>query len=275
MSTNALVVSDLSGHLQGVSVHWDGYPSHLGRVLHTMCSEHFDSDPTAMAAYLIDEHPGGWSSLGGDPGNTAGAGDEPMPDDPEGREAYMTANRCYCHSKGSEDPGEPMDAAALSGPEMSFAEWTYRLKEEGLAVSQGSDVLAAPDIIVAWDEGQVDWGVVECGESYERCVHVCSAHFKVPAVSERLPIGVWLGREPMKPRYAAGYITRQKGTGRCSGRVRTNEDGLFEELIFHDKSREMVKVRDGQGQLLDGIQVLYPPTCLEEPGKLDGVLPEN
>ena len=50
----------------GTYCHNDGYPAHQGRILFDAVTSHFDGDPDAARYYLIDQHPAGWSVLGGD-----------------------------------------------------------------------------------------------------------------------------------------------------------------------------------------------------------------
>ena len=47
-------------------LHYDGYPAHQGRILFDAVTGHFAGDPDAACSYLIDQHPAGWSVLGGD-----------------------------------------------------------------------------------------------------------------------------------------------------------------------------------------------------------------
>jgi hypothetical protein len=50
---------------EGRYCHYD-YPAHQGRVLHEAVTGSFAGDVEAARRYLIDEHPAGWSYLGGD-----------------------------------------------------------------------------------------------------------------------------------------------------------------------------------------------------------------
>jgi hypothetical protein len=67
VSTRSVIARpDAEGSFCGTSCHYDGYPAHQGRVLLDAVTGHFAGDPDAACRYLIDEHPGGWSVLGGD-----------------------------------------------------------------------------------------------------------------------------------------------------------------------------------------------------------------
>lgn len=52
---------------EGVYLHSDGYLSHAGRLIHLMGERYFCGRGEELARYLIDQHPAGWSYLGGDP----------------------------------------------------------------------------------------------------------------------------------------------------------------------------------------------------------------
>ena len=49
----------------GVYHHWDSYPSGLGSTLYAVIRGHFRGDIAAALAYLIDDHPAGWSTING------------------------------------------------------------------------------------------------------------------------------------------------------------------------------------------------------------------
>jgi len=48
---------------KGVYHHWDGYPSALGATLWRLYRTVFDRNLERMLAFLIDEHPAGWSTI--------------------------------------------------------------------------------------------------------------------------------------------------------------------------------------------------------------------
>lgn len=273
MSTNALVLSQLGGPLRAVSVHWDGYPTHLGQVIHQMAAQHFAGAPEQLAAYLIDEHPDGWSTLGGDPQRTIGADVERYASDGGLDGRYAQANVCYCHCQGNQ-PGQPISAAQLAGGEGAFAEWCYRISEQHLDIIAGPRPLEDADVQVAWGDQQVNWERVECGEHFERCGHYCSAHFQVPDVSAQLPTAVWLGREPMNARYAVGYRLADGRLARSGGYARQDGDGSRrEELILEGGARITEMVLGPGGLPPAGVEPIFPPTALDDPHLLDGLLP--
>jgi len=66
MSTRACIARSTGPDtFTGRYQHWDGYPSGLGRTLYELRRDVFAGDTAAMLATLIDNHPGGWSSIGG------------------------------------------------------------------------------------------------------------------------------------------------------------------------------------------------------------------
>lgn len=56
---------------EGVYHHWDGYPSGVGKTLFDAFNGHFAGDLDAMLTLLIDDHPGGWSTINGADWNIA------------------------------------------------------------------------------------------------------------------------------------------------------------------------------------------------------------
>jgi hypothetical protein len=68
MSTRAAIARavDKPGggiHFEGRYHHWDGYPTGLGRTLYQLYNGYFERDLDAMLKFLIDDHPGGWSTI--------------------------------------------------------------------------------------------------------------------------------------------------------------------------------------------------------------------
>lgn len=77
MSTRS-VIARKSGHgFTGVYHHWDGYPSGLGATLWEVRNKFYGGDTKRMLQYLIDLHPGGWSTINKDWSKPA----EPRKDD--------------------------------------------------------------------------------------------------------------------------------------------------------------------------------------------------
>ncbi|MCZ4515378.1 hypothetical protein O3Q52_46155 [Streptomyces sp. ActVer] len=66
MSTRSVIARPTVTGYAGTYVHWDGYPSHHLPLLLTAHQHRFAGDTEALAAYLIEDAPEGWSSLGTD-----------------------------------------------------------------------------------------------------------------------------------------------------------------------------------------------------------------
>jgi len=80
MATRGAIARETGeGKFTGVYQHWDSYPAGLGHELWDLYHGHFAEDLEQMLAVLIDDHPGGWSSIS-------------ATNFPQGSEAYGTAN---------------------------------------------------------------------------------------------------------------------------------------------------------------------------------------
>ena len=115
MSTRGAIVRFTEGQsFQGVYHHWDSYPEGLGQTLVSLYKEQFDGDLDKMLATLIDDHPGGWSTINGKDWSLApGFNEYPNKgDQPE----------CYCHGDRSEE-SQVIDHtnASSSGCEFVYA----------------------------------------------------------------------------------------------------------------------------------------------------------
>ena len=89
------------GGFHGTYCHYDGYPAHQGRILFDAVTGHFAGDTDAACTYLIDQHPAGWSVLGGD--FTTPPGYRRSTDSDDRR------NQCYCHGDRHDPPRPPLD----------------------------------------------------------------------------------------------------------------------------------------------------------------------
>lgn len=115
MSTRSVIARKKSpGLFAGTYHHWDGYPSALGHTLYDSFHEVFNKDLKKMLEYLIDEHPGGWSTING---KKLMAKD----DDPD-------APECYCHTKDNEVVRIFDETNASS----AGCEWAYVFDEENM-----------------------------------------------------------------------------------------------------------------------------------------------
>lgn len=96
MSTRAVIARKTAGGpgnvtgFEGVYHHWDGYPSGLGATLYKLWRGHFKRKTPKMLAYLIDQHPAGWSTICGRNFKQAPGKDGEGPE-------------CYCHGSRHEE----------------------------------------------------------------------------------------------------------------------------------------------------------------------------
>jgi hypothetical protein len=67
MSTRSVIARPWGKGFRGRYHHWDGYPSGLGAELYALAQPDgpFGGDTQKMLKVLIDEHPGGWSTING------------------------------------------------------------------------------------------------------------------------------------------------------------------------------------------------------------------
>lgn len=63
VSTHGAIVRITHDGFIGRYHHFDSYPAGLGKYLWITCHKYFRGDPEAMLKVLIDEHPGGWSTI--------------------------------------------------------------------------------------------------------------------------------------------------------------------------------------------------------------------
>ena len=95
MATRGAIVriTDLDkGHFSGRYHHWDSYPGGLGAELFALFHGYFEKNLDRMLAFLIDQHPAGWSTIQDADFNV-----------PAGTQGGPT---CYCHSRNGETPHE-------------------------------------------------------------------------------------------------------------------------------------------------------------------------
>ena len=136
----------------GVYHHWDSYPSELGATLWGLYHGFFGGDVDAMTAFLIDEHPAGWSSIiGAD--FTAPAGFGLTTDGPV----------CYCHGERSEEPA-PIEILGFEALAHDDLEWVYVLHPRGMDVLEmESGHRYEHRGFFAWTGDQPDWDAIETG----------------------------------------------------------------------------------------------------------------
>jgi hypothetical protein len=137
------------GGFSGTYCHYDGYPAHQGRILFDGVTGHFAGDIDAACRYLIDEHPAGWSVLGGD--FTIPAGFR------AGRHPQDLGSQCYCHGDRHEPPRPPLTEQTARD---AFVDYAYVLDAERLHVVTNRPGGWQPVAEVAWTE-RPDWDAID------------------------------------------------------------------------------------------------------------------
>lgn len=167
MSTRGAIARAAGDSFVGVYHHWDSYPQGLGASLWELYHGHFERDLERMLRVLIDEHPAGWSTIGGaDWTQPAGwrerysapcaiCGREmwqhyaqyyaqhDLPEPPHAPENYAVFDHhyqeadvphgpeCYCHG-GRSEPAQVVDEGNAAG---SGVEWVYVFDEGSRTMS--------------------------------------------------------------------------------------------------------------------------------------------
>ena len=116
MGTRGIIARPATKHrFEGRYHHWDSYPLGLGKALWDAYHGPFAGDLGQMVHVLIDEHPGGWSTI-----VDADWSKEP------GFETYSRESsdrpKCYCHGDRREGPYPLVTEEDDVG-----AEWAYVL----------------------------------------------------------------------------------------------------------------------------------------------------
>ncbi len=125
MSTRSCIARRTGeGTFQGVYHHWDGYPTGLGATLFRIYRRHFKKDLVAMLAFLIEQHPAGWSTINNaDFKLPAGYQEARYRKKRNGDDDYAKpiphGPICYCHG-GRQEEASPVTQADDCG-----MEWAY------------------------------------------------------------------------------------------------------------------------------------------------------
>jgi len=127
MSTRSVIARPTAAGFQGRYVHWDGYPSGVGRQIYGLFQGHFGKDFDRLQRVLLDEHPAGWSSLSGDWTKAPGFAEDPRNTDGPGKADDLShaedGPTCYCHGERQEQAYEVSQANAWG----SGCEYVYVL----------------------------------------------------------------------------------------------------------------------------------------------------
>jgi hypothetical protein len=123
----------------GRYVHNDGQPALRVPLLLHLHAGPFAGDVDAMARFLIDDHPAGWSQLGLDPHVDTGW-INPYP--PIGDDGF----RCYCHG----DRHDPPELITEQEADPDWHEWTYMLTPQCLEIWESSHGTYFPRLGLPW-----------------------------------------------------------------------------------------------------------------------------
>lgn len=289
MSTRAIIARPTDAGWEGVYSHFDGYPTGLGKKLHTGCREQFGGDVDAMLRFIIDDHLGGWSTLGNLDATKAAGYTDTRPDfatpdeDPVQAaiyKAHVEAPRCYCHSERPGDAGDDLRTHE-DAKDAYDIEWTYICSPEHLMVFKGCFEMT-PVGSVEWDAEVSDerWGTIECGENYERCTHYAWVHFPdLPAEYRDMSMDLLMGARKPEPHDAIGYMVngvevkcRKSGhaesyyaeCGLADNGERRGGTRWFGEVEYPDGNRKYVPLYSQKTKrFCAGVTPIYPPTLAE------------
>jgi len=117
MSTNSMIGRKKQYGYQLNYIHWDGYPSGVGKTLWDLYHGHFQKDVEKMMHVLIDEHPAGWSEICDTDFNL-----EPGYCYPSNKPEDENRPQCYCHGTRNDEPN------ILTKP-LEWCEWMYVIDE--------------------------------------------------------------------------------------------------------------------------------------------------
>lgn len=255
MSTRSVVGTiEPDGSFRGRYVHWDGSPSTRGPVL-AAALEMFDGDLDALLTELID-NVGGWSTISPKDGVLG----KPYDD-----EYWYTGVL-----------GKPADVE-----EWGFFFTSRDEQTAELVIVEGAQVpteVGRVKITELPTTTEQDWYDIECGEHYERCVHMAWLHFPELGTDNRLNTRKWLGLDPLEPRDATGAVYKGRTyrvtgsgysggyyidptTGRSRGR-----QGLWYGSVEDVETGEKIDIplyrtnsRSGEHKPISTTALIYPP----------------
>lgn len=291
MSTRAIIARPTDDGWQGAYQHSDGYPTWLGKRLHSACREHFDGNAEAMMKFLIDDHPGGWSSIGSlNPAAAKGYTEDapmfvPESDGPVAYAAYRAhadAPRCYCHSERAEHRAEGSNVAThADAASLWDVQWTYICTPDMLMVFIGCSEMQ-PVGAIAWDEEVSDerWAKIECGENYERCCHYAYVHVPdLPDEYRQCSMDLLCGARKPEPDDAIKFVIKgvtvtNRGSGHAESYYasrgnttngeRANGHRWFGSVEYPDGTTKYVPLYSQKTKkFCAGVTPIYPKTLDE------------
>lgn len=141
LSTRSCIARPTPSGFSGIYVDWDGYPTNHLRLLLTAHQYQFARDTEAMARFLIDEVPVGWSGLGTDLLDGA----------PDSLRAELVGDEQFPSSQLDNlitPDGSPPHRMTINETSAGGLEWAYILHQHSL------EVIA----LTAYERGPlVDW----------------------------------------------------------------------------------------------------------------------
>lgn len=207
-------------------------PEALGKQLWDLYHGHFEKDLEKMLGFLINDHPGGWSSIVG--------ADFSLP-----ASYQMSKERfgpmCLCHGRLSA-PDHPITAKSVF--EFNLA-WTYvfnvEARELGIVYNDlKSNLLAEKNTLILDLEGdEPDWKMIRCGKNFERCEHLAAEHFPKLAntPSGRIRTAAYIGAEPLTIGDVCA-IVRDGYRYNLTGRTRGGNEAYHAYGILQGSSKE-------------------------------------
>lgn len=117
----SVIARPAPGGFSGRQVHTAGPPDYVLGLLTRLYHNAFNRDLDAMQAFLVDDHPGGWSRLGDDPTVDTGWKN----DNQFNRDGFV----CYCHGDRDQH-SDPFTADS----DPTFVDWLYVLAPTGITV---------------------------------------------------------------------------------------------------------------------------------------------
>jgi hypothetical protein len=134
-------------------------PAQLGKTLWHLYHHVFNKDLNRMLTVLIDEHPGGWSTING--------ADFNLP--PNYKDASGAGPKCYCHGISSSMVG------IITREDFNELEWVYAFNTETseLQIFGNNGLILRVNL----DQGKEPaWDTMLCGPNFERCGHTVVYH---------------------------------------------------------------------------------------------------
>lgn len=215
MATRGAIVRLTDDGFVGVRHQRYSMPEALGKQLWDLYQGHFNKDLAAMMTFLIDTHPGGWSSIVG--------ADFTLPPNYQG-DANQVGPQCYCHGR--------MSAGAYPiTPKTIFEQnlaWTYAFDVENKLMWVIYNDLTTKQldreqvVRVSLADDEPDWKLIRCGLNLERCEHLAAEHYPALAntPSGRMRGGVYAGSSPLTMQDAYAVMiggVRYELTGKQKG----------------------------------------------------------